>query len=259
MKRPVWIFLLPIIITLLVTPVFSGIGEQLDIEVFVNNSKVDTPVYKNTSAPPVQGDNFFPVYVDLILVFEKLGASIKFNGPDVIYITGERPGNIKIVVGKSTYRFNDSSFTGKYVDYSSLINETTYVGERVFIPLSYVRYIIDGSLRQEENAVYLYSSDFERLDIPATLEECFEALDRLLDDNDKIEFARAPEEQLGMYHFSLGLWIRNNWIRPSKTRIAKLFFENGIYDPDSMSHIIIVSYHRYLNRKEINFNEQIKQ
>jgi hypothetical protein len=45
--------------------------------------------------------------------------------------------------------------------------------------------------------------------IPKTKDEAFLQLDEMLSDKEKREIAkRDPIE----YHFSLGVWIRNNWI-----------------------------------------------
>jgi hypothetical protein len=95
------------------------------------------------------------------------------------------------------------------------------------------------------------SGDDERKDIPETLEECFEILNALISEKEQNKFKEAPEDQLFLYHHTLGLWIRNSWIYPTKTRIAQLFLQDGCsFHPDDMSSIIIKSYHRYLNHKE---------
>jgi hypothetical protein len=41
---------------------------------------------------------------------------------------------------------------------------------------------------------------------------------------------------------------------PSR-RIAKSLFENGVTHPDSMSHLIIIGYHYYLNGIEKTIEE----
>ena len=47
---------------------------------------------------------------------------------------------------------------------------------------------------------------------PKTKEECFAQLDEMLSEEDKK--ALMENEDLFDYHFTLGLWIRNNWIYP---------------------------------------------
>lgn len=48
------------------------------------------------------------------------------------------------------------------------------------------------------------------LPIPATLEECFPALDRMLSPEVR-EKLRSGETAPAALHFGLGMWIRNNW------------------------------------------------
>ena len=91
------------------------------------------------------------------------------------------------------------------------------------------------------------SKDFERKDIPANLNECYTKLDNILNNREKRKIKNTSKDDLIDYHFSLGLWIRNNWIRPSNSRIKNVFLEKGIKDPDTMSTEIIEGYHNYLS------------
>ena len=45
---------------------------------------------------------------------------------------------------------------------------------------------------------------------PQTKEECFALLDAMLSEEDKNELKNC--EDTINYHFTLGMWIRNNWI-----------------------------------------------
>lgn len=45
--------------------------------------------------------------------------------------------------------------------------------------------------------------------IPQTKQEAFAQLDALLSEKDKSELANGDAIE---FHFSLGMWIRNNWI-----------------------------------------------
>lgn len=228
-------------------------GEKLNIKVFVNNVEVKTPVYENPSAPPIKGDDFYSVYVDLVAVFEKLEAKVKLDGHDTAYITGEKIGNLKIIAGKSVYGYFDPSFTGEYRDYGGLAQSIEIKDGVLFIVLSSARYLIGGSLKQDKTTVYLYSRDFERLDIPGTLEESFKALDSVLSEKEKNQLKETSEDDLIKYHRSLGAWIRNNWIYPSSTRIARLFLKRGINHPDDISFKIIQMYHSYLHHQAIHW------
>ena len=91
--------------------------------------------------------------------------------------------------------------------------------------------------------------------IPKTKEEAFAQLDAMLSEEDKK--ALMEDDDLFDYHFTLGLWIRNNWIYPLKRVDEKTFMEMFLEDkrsllyihPDSMSSVIIEKYVEYLINK----------
>jgi len=106
-----------------------------------------------------------------------------------------------------------------------------------------------GDSKKEDTEVY----------IPTSLEECFVALENLLTEEERKEFIETEEDQVtGKYHFSLGIWIRNNWQLWSEGELTKYFHEMDIYHPDDMSSIIMLSFHRKLNDKEIRLDEQVQ-
>ena len=87
--------------------------------------------------------------------------------------------------------------------------------------------------------------------IPKTKNEAFAQLDTMLSEEEKREMVKSDPFE---YHFSLGMWIRNNWIyeqvEENVTRLAKAFRTDFIvFDPDGLSEKIIESYQRYLKRK----------
>ena len=89
--------------------------------------------------------------------------------------------------------------------------------------------------------------------IPQTKNEAFAQLDEMLSEKDKSELAKGDAIK---YHFSLGMWIRNNWIyeqtEEDVNHLAKAFRTDLIFfDPDSLSENIIESYQRYLKRKRV--------
>ena len=87
--------------------------------------------------------------------------------------------------------------------------------------------------------------------IPKTKNEAFAQLDEMLSEEEKSELVkRDPIE----YHFTLGMWIRNNWIYEQEEenvkRLAKAFrTETLFFEADDMSMKIIEYYQRYLKRK----------
>ena len=87
--------------------------------------------------------------------------------------------------------------------------------------------------------------------IPKTKIEAFAQLDAMLSVEEKSELAKSDAFE---YHFSLGLWIRNNWIYQQEEddvkRLAKAFrTEMLFFEADSLSEKIIEYYQRYLIRK----------
>lgn len=94
--------------------------------------------------------------------------------------------------------------------------------------------------------------------IPKDLEECFIELKKMLSSEELEEFKNKEEKDVVSYHHSLGRWIRNNWGLWSESRLVKYFNSIGINHPDDMSGIILDSFYRHLNNKDIRLAEQVK-
>lgn len=91
------------------------------------------------------------------------------------------------------------------------------------------------------------------------MEDCFVRINLFWNDSTKLQVKKWKENEFtGRAHLGFGMWMRNNWRLWGGSRLSKHFNDLGIYHPDDMSGIILTSYHRYLNNKEINLNEQIK-
>ena len=87
--------------------------------------------------------------------------------------------------------------------------------------------------------------------IPKTKNEAFAQLDEMLSEKDKNAIMNGDPIE---FHFSLGMWIRNNWIYEQEEedvkRLAKAFrTEMLFFEADSLSMKIIEYYQRYLKRK----------
>ena len=92
--------------------------------------------------------------------------------------------------------------------------------------------------------------------IPKTKKEAFALLDEMLNDEEKQAIVNAESIEL---HFSLGLWIRNNWLYPQSQeeieKLLNLFGKNHpvfVPHPDDESSIIVEAYQKYLKRKTQN-------
>lgn len=97
---------------------------------------------------------------------------------------------------------------------------------------------------------------------PKTVAEAFKRLDKRLNEEEK-KAIRGAEDVIE-FHFSLGMWIRNNWIYDGeKENLASLlndlgeevltFGENNEifipFDPDGMSQTTLEGYQKHLKEK----------
>lgn len=91
--------------------------------------------------------------------------------------------------------------------------------------------------------------------IPKTLEECYVELN---DTEGLLDWLKETEESAtAIAHHSLGRWIRNNWgLWKAEGELFHFFKNNGIDQPDDMSGIILTSFHRHMNNKDIKLDEQ---
>jgi hypothetical protein len=91
--------------------------------------------------------------------------------------------------------------------------------------------------------------------VPQTLDEALDELQRILDPAHTEDFkTRKPIE----YHHGLGTSLRNCWgLWSGGSGLASWFAEQGITHPDDMSSIVLTSFHRRLNGKEIDLPGQI--
>jgi len=97
--------------------------------------------------------------------------------------------------------------------------------------------------------------------IPINLEDSFNYLNCNLSANDIKSFKEKDErEAVSEFHFSIGLFMRNNWGLWSGESELFEFFENlGVTHPDDISGIIITSYHREINGKNTQFDKIVSE
>ena len=97
--------------------------------------------------------------------------------------------------------------------------------------------------------------------IPLDLEDALNYLEYRTNDEVKSEFMNIEEKEvIAAAHFSWGMYLRNNWwLWSGMSGISLYFKELGIFHADDMSSIILTSYHRRLNGKEINLDEQVRK
>lgn len=96
-----------------------------------------------------------------------------------------------------------------------------------------------------------------RSGIPRNLDECYLALKLKLRQPEIIQFMNTPEKELSRYHHGLGVWLRNRWGLWQDSELRQFFTKKGVEHPDDMSRIILISFHRHLNKKDVALDELI--
>ena len=84
--------------------------------------------------------------------------------------------------------------------------------------------------------------------IPFAKKDAYAKLDALLSEEDKEALKTGDAFE---FHFTLGMWIRNNWIYEQEEEYVKLLAElfgdaSPFLEPDDLSDRIIKSYQRHL-------------
>jgi len=99
--------------------------------------------------------------------------------------------------------------------------------------------------------------------IPKDLNDCFTVINLIMSNSDPKEsewFKNTEEKEvLSTVHHGFGTWIRNTWgLWNKESNMYKYFLEMGLWHADDMSNVILTSYHRFINGKELELQEQIK-
>lgn len=108
--------------------------------------------------------------------------------------------------------------------------------------------------RKEEELIKYTTDSLNSIYIPKNLEDSFLELNKIWNDSTSIKLEKLKKNM----HFSLGMWLRNNWGLWRGSRLSKYFNDLGVYHADDMSGIILTSYERYLKKEDIKLDEQIK-
>ena len=78
------------------------------------------------------------------------------------------------------------------------------------------------------------------------MEEWFHVLDTMLHPYDRNAIKAESRDGMSKYHFSLGLWMRNNWGLWGGSRLQTYLSHRGLYHPDNMSGEVLRFYNDYL-------------
>ena len=88
------------------------------------------------------------------------------------------------------------------------------------------------------------------MNLEKEFEVIYDWLDDLLSDEEKKKMLSHDVEELYIYHFGLGTWIRNN-ILTEKSEVYKFFIKMGVSHKDDMSMEIIEGFYGYLLHKSL--------
>lgn len=114
--------------------------------------------------------------------------------------------------------------------------------------------LINGVLFSQEKSK-IYPEKY----LPESLNDALDYMEYKWTDTEKETFKSKDERAaVSNLHFSYGMFIRNIWLRHGNPKLEESFAEIGIYALDDISSIILTSFHRKLNKKEIMLDEQIK-
>ena len=95
----------------------------------------------------------------------------------------------------------------------------------------------------------------DNIQIPNNLSECFDALELELRNSPEKEWFRnsTEDEVINSTHYALGEWVRNTWnLWDKDSKLYQHFNKMGLWHPDDISTFIIRTYHRFINKKELD-------
>lgn len=89
--------------------------------------------------------------------------------------------------------------------------------------------------------------------IPKDLNDAFLQLDQLIDEKDRQSFRSMSEDDAThKLYFSFQRWIINNWGFDGGSRFSHYLKGIGLSHPEDMATFVILTYHRKLNKKELD-------
>jgi len=98
---------------------------------------------------------------------------------------------------------------------------------------------------------------------PENIDKAIIELDNIFTNEQKLIF-KNQEESLAVFEIykGLGREIHYSWFivdGPQREALLKQFFDLGVHDSETMMKIILKSYHRKLNGKQVNYVQQIEE
>lgn len=156
----------------------------------------------------------------------------------------KEPGERDYIITLAYYRYLNK----KPIDLNSESKKLTHIKDSISFS-DVEKYKIDVA-----------SDSIKGVFIPTDIFSCCKQLDLLLCDSTKQNIREKKDEmELAEYHFSIGLWMRNNWGLWGGSRLQQYFFSKNVMHPDNMSGIILVAYNKYLNGQNLNIDTIINE
>ncbi len=92
--------------------------------------------------------------------------------------------------------------------------------------------------------------------IPKDLNDAFTVLNGMIEETDRKKFqALSEQDALRKLYFSFHRWIIVNWGFDGGSRFSHYLKNIGISHPDDMATLIVITYHRKLNSKDLAIKE----
>jgi hypothetical protein len=89
--------------------------------------------------------------------------------------------------------------------------------------------------------------------IPVDINDAMKEMKKLSSPESMEKFKNAPENIIAKkLHFGLGRWLIYNWNFYYGSRLEHYLKGLGIEHPDDMADFLIISFHRYLNGKDLD-------
>jgi hypothetical protein len=97
--------------------------------------------------------------------------------------------------------------------------------------------------------------------LPATLADCLRTLEQILPADLQVKMRSGREEDMVHYHFSVGRWLRNEWINGLEDKPLRRWFETNhqVRFSEDMSGIVLTSFWRHLNDRPLDVEGQVRE
>ncbi len=96
----------------------------------------------------------------------------------------------------------------------------------------------------DKNIDKIISDDEMKKDLKTT----FEFLKLIIRESHLQSLINTPQDDLCVYYFTLGLWLRNSILSPD-TKLYRHFIDSGLKNKDDMSTYIVYEFYKYLKVK----------